>query len=120
MPSVKVRIDAVRAGSERSGEESGRGMTQTMTHSVAAFQATVKRHPSSPDAWFNLGKALADAGAFAGAVLAYRRSVELGPGDASVHYNLANTLRRAGDHRSSHRSIPGCDRAATATMPRSI
>lgn len=72
-------------------------MTQTMTHSVAAFQATVKRHPSSPDAWFNLGKALADAGAFAGAVLAYRRSVELGPGDASVHYNLANTLRRAGD-----------------------
>lgn len=72
-------------------------MTQTMTHTVAAFQATVKRHPSSPDAWFNLGKALADAGAFAGAVLAYRRSVELGPGDASVHFNLGNTLRRAGD-----------------------
>lgn len=68
-----------------------------MTHTVATFQATVKRNPSSPDAWFNLGKALADAGAFAGAVLAYRRSAELGPGDASVHYNLANTLRRAGD-----------------------
>lgn len=76
-------------------------MTHTMTHSVAAFQATVKQHPASPDAWFNLGKALADAGAFAGAVLAYRRSVELGSGDASVHYNLANTLRRAGDNEAA-------------------
>jgi tetratricopeptide (TPR) repeat protein len=72
-------------------------MSVDRSHTVAVFRDTVKLHPSSADAWFNLGKALADAGAYGGAVLAYRRCAELDPRDASVQYNLGNTLQRAGD-----------------------
>lgn len=64
---------------------------------VTTFRETVKQYPSSADAWFNLGKALADAGAYGGAVLAYRRCAELDPADAWVHFNIGNTLHRAGD-----------------------
>jgi Flp pilus assembly protein TadD len=66
-------------------------------HTVPDFRENVRLHPSSADAWFNLGKALADAGAYAEAVLAYRHSTELDPADASAYYNLGNTLRLAGD-----------------------
>lgn len=72
-------------------------MIHADTHTVLVFRENVRQHPSSVDAWFNLGKALTDAGAYADAVEAYRRAAELDPADASVYYNLGNTLRLAGD-----------------------
>ena len=72
-------------------------MIHADVHTVSVFREHVRINPASADAWFNLGKALTDAGAYGDAVLAYRRAAAIDPADAAVHYNLGNTLRLAGD-----------------------
>lgn len=55
----------------------------------------------TPRAFFNLGTALDDLGLVRSAVDAYTRALELSPGDADCHYNLAISLERIGESREA-------------------
>lgn len=71
-------------------------MTGSATHTVALFRDAVRERPGSADAWYNLGKACADAGDLADAVDAYQHSAALAPADAMIFFNLGNVLQRSG------------------------
>ncbi|HWO25525.1 MAG TPA: tetratricopeptide repeat protein [Kofleriaceae bacterium] len=59
--------------------------------------------------WFNLGVALEDLGRHAEAIGAYERALELGPGSADAHFNLARLLelngRQVGDEVLLRRAV---------------
>ena len=54
-------------------------------------------NPSNPQGWNSLGYDLLNAGDLEGAMEAYRRALELEPGRASAHYNLARIAARMKD-----------------------
>jgi Flp pilus assembly protein TadD len=53
--------------------------------------------PSNPQGWNSLGFDLLNAGDMAGALVAYGRAMELDPGRASTHFNLARIAARMHD-----------------------
>ncbi len=53
--------------------------------------------PANPQAWNSLGYDLLQAGDLEGAATAYLRALELEPGRASAHYNLARIAARLKD-----------------------
>ncbi len=53
--------------------------------------------PTNPQAWNSLGYDLLQAGDLEGAATAYLRALELEPGRASAHYNLARIAARLKD-----------------------
>ena len=53
--------------------------------------------PANPQGWNSLGYDLLNAGDLEGAFEAYRRALELEPGRASAHYNLARIAARMKD-----------------------
>ncbi len=54
-------------------------------------------NPSNPQGWNSLGFDLLNAGDLEGAAAAYLRALELEPGRASAHYNLARIAARMRD-----------------------
>jgi len=52
--------------------------------------------PASPDTYFNLGNAYYESGDLPSAVEAYKKTIELAPGDAAAYGNLSLTYKRLG------------------------
>lgn len=73
----------------------------------------IELDPSSGEAYGALGVALAQMGRTAEATDAFKRSVELLPGDAKLRYNLAAHLFRTGDQEGALREV----RAALEIQP---
>jgi len=65
---------------------------------IILYADTVAKRPGNGFAYYNLGKALAEAGQVARAVAAYREAVRLVPDLRAVHYNLGNALAALGEH----------------------
>lgn len=60
-------------------------------------QIVCQANPSNPQGWNSLGFDLLNAGDLEGAAEAYVRALELEPGRASAHYNLARIAARMRD-----------------------
>ncbi len=60
-------------------------------------QIVCDANPNNPQGWNSLGFDLLSAGDLEGAMAAYLRAVELEPGRASTHYNLARIAARMRD-----------------------
>jgi len=58
-------------------------------------------YPANPQGWNSLGYDLLNAGDLDGAREAYGRALELEPGRASAHYNLARIAARVGDRSAA-------------------
>ncbi len=63
---------------------------------AAALRRAVEADPNDESAWRLLGGALASAGDPQGAVDAFERAVEINPGSAKNHYNVAVALEAMG------------------------
>ena len=63
---------------------------------LALYTDTVAKRPDNPYARYNLGKALAEAGRYAEAVVHDREAVRLRPQLVGAQYNLANALAELG------------------------
>ncbi|HEY4357286.1 MAG TPA: tetratricopeptide repeat protein, partial [Acidobacteriaceae bacterium] len=63
---------------------------------VQNCREAVKKNPTDPEAWLNLGDACRQRGQFALAADTYRQAVLLSPNDARGLVNLAETLRDLG------------------------
>jgi protein O-GlcNAc transferase len=81
-----------------------------------AFEAVVAMTPDSADAYYNLGRARADAGDHAGAEAALRSCLRLNPEDADAYYDLAIAhLRQPGE--ASAEAAVAAARASIALSP---
>jgi tetratricopeptide (TPR) repeat protein len=63
---------------------------------VAHFEASLKLHPGSPVAFYNLGTAFEAAARFDDAAAQYERAIAADPRYAAAHVNLGNMRLRAG------------------------
>ena len=68
-----------------------------MDRAITEFRLALQLDPESAPAYWHLGAALADRGAFDEAADALRRSVQLDPGNADARHDLDTVLAmRAG------------------------
>jgi Flp pilus assembly protein TadD len=63
---------------------------------VIALRQTIALDPKRPQAYYDLGKALASQGNHQAAIEPLRRAIALSPSDPSAHYQLARTLQKLG------------------------
>lgn len=68
---------------------------------LAWGQAWARVDADNPLAWFVQGRALGELGRFADAITAYRRNVQLAPGDVWARNNLGNAWRDSGHPREA-------------------
>ena len=64
---------------------------------VAYYQAFVDKDPNNTMAWYVLAQEHAKAGAFAEAIAAYRRVIEVDPAYVAAYYHGAVVLQKSGD-----------------------
>jgi tetratricopeptide (TPR) repeat protein len=64
---------------------------------IAYYQGFVDKDPNNTMAWYVLAQEHAKAGAFAEAVAAYRRVIEIDPAYAAAYYHGGVALQRSGD-----------------------
>jgi len=80
-----------------------------LTAAESCYRLAICADATVPLYWFNLGVALEDQGRHAEAIGAYERAIELGPGSADAHFNLARLLelngRRVGDEVLLRRAV---------------
>jgi serine/threonine-protein kinase len=68
-------------------------------------QAAIALQPRTPNVWWNLGKALEDQDQLAGAAEAYRKVIELTPGDHRFNVDLVRVLYKQGLPQEAERVI---------------
>lgn len=69
----------------------------------ALFELCLKKHPDNPDALNAMGSALQARGACDQARYYLEQACRLRPASAPFHYNVANLLRRLGEHGEAER-----------------
>ncbi len=65
---------------------------------LRAFQQVVRENPAREEAWSTLAYLHAQKGEFSEAIPAFERALALKPDDASLSFNAAFAMQRAGDH----------------------
>jgi len=75
------------------------------------YERTVRAHPETGRAWFNLGFAQLRAGDARGSRESYRRTLQLGYRRASSHYNMACAEAQLGDHDAAIASLARAEAA---------
>src|ERR1700681_4707716 len=78
-----------------------------------AYLRVVALVPPNPDLWHVLGVLAYQRGDAAEAITRYRKALELRPGVAQAHNNLALALKATGQHESAARAFA----AALAARP---
>jgi tetratricopeptide (TPR) repeat protein len=63
-----------------------------------ALQEVVRRNPAREEAWSTLAYLLAQKGEVSEAIPAFEKALALKPDDASLAFNAAFAMQRAGDH----------------------
>ena len=97
-----------KQGGERVGE------------AVDKLRKAVALNPAFPDAHYELGKALAQAGQTAEAVQELKRSLELKPGLAQSHYQLGVIYRTLGDQPRSAEQFRLFEAASKKEQPEDL
>ncbi len=72
-------------------------LTAEQSQRLLALELEVQKNPGNVDAWTNLGHLYFDSDAFAKAIGAYKKSLELQPNNADVLTDLGVMYRKAGD-----------------------
>jgi len=68
---------------------------------LSLWRSAVERDPRAVDAWFNLGVSLKERGEIASAGAAWRRGLEIAPGDGRTLSQLGTLAAVAGDHAAA-------------------
>jgi tetratricopeptide (TPR) repeat protein len=80
-----------------------------LSDAESCYRLAICADATVPLYWFNLGVALEDQGRHAEAIGSYERAIEIGPGSADAHFNLARLLelngRRVGDEVLLRRAV---------------
>lgn len=81
-----------------------------LAKAIEAYEKSIKIHPESYDAQYNLGVAYHSIGDFESAGICYCKAIGLAPMNYEAHYNLAILLRRMRHYKEAYEEI---DKALT-------
>ncbi|MGA2150191.1 MAG: tetratricopeptide repeat protein [Bryobacteraceae bacterium] len=96
------------------------------TSASRLFERAVKVKPDDPDAWNNLGRALAAQGDLDAAQKAYERQISINPRDPYAYNNLGLLQERQGRWDAAIESfrmqlrVHAGDSGATSNLPRAL
>jgi tetratricopeptide (TPR) repeat protein len=103
--------EAIAGGAGASGGASAREEGTAFlrqgqfTEAAAALRRAVEADPNDESSWRLLGGALASGGDSDGAIDAFQKAVEINPGSAKNHYNVAVALQGAGRIAEARASV---------------
>jgi Tfp pilus assembly protein PilF len=69
------------------------------------LEKSISLDPKLADAYIQLGIVEAERKNFAGATAAYRKAIEVSPGQEAAHYRLAQLYRRTGETAKAEKEL---------------
>lgn len=106
-------FDAItgKIAAQQAAESSGHDQSMNIDQAIAQLSARLEEEPDNAEGWYMLGRSYMAVQRYADAVAAYKKSVELFPGNADLLLSYADALAMSEGRRLSGKAYPVINQA---------